>query len=180
MVAITLSSYLARNGVSGQVSGNSTSQRRNAMPRKKANPPKSRPLENAPDVPSSIQSQLYAVEYWERITPGLVKIEALTNLHLESLESLCRWWHVYRCQCDWLEENPDAEFVTTDKGYVMAHPRITLRQKAYDNLTKLWPKFGLTPRGLAELQSGTGGNTGITGAPLLGPKIANFAAQKTG
>lgn len=145
------------------------------MPRKKAKPPKSKPLAKAPPPPASIAKQKYAAAYWKAIVPELVRIEAITPLHLESLTTICQWWQVYCEQSAWLDKHPDQVFIETEKGYVYENPRLRLRQKAWENLAKLWPKFGLTPKGLAELQTPGHGTPQANLSPL-----AAFANQKYG
>ncbi len=109
-------------------------------------------LEKVPPVPKSLKGK-YATAYWKRITKLLVEIEMLTELHLEAIQALCVYWQDFRELSDWADDNPDQRIIVYEKsGHMVEHPNIRLRQAAYANLTKLWPKFGLTPEGQIKIE----------------------------
>ena len=148
------------------------------MPRKKpVKQSKAKPLDKAPPVPTGLKGK-YAVAYWKRISAELVKVDAITELHLEALEALCRQWQSYRTHSDWCDTNPSKLIFESGKnGHLAEHPRVRLRQQAYDNLTKLWPKFGLTPEGLGKLDRSTKGSQSSTVGTAANP-VEQFAARK--
>ena len=128
------------------------------MAAKKAkSPPRSKPLETAPPVPASLKKKKHAAAYWKRITAELVKVQAITTLHLEPLETICRQWQIYIECSDWCDNNPKELIVEYKSGYLIEHPRVRMRQQAFANLSKMWPKFGLTPEGLVKIGRGSPG-----------------------
>ncbi len=141
------------------------------MPAKKAKGHHAKPLSKAPAVPPKLKGD-YAVAYWKRITKELVEARTITPLHLEALEALCRQWQDYRSAADWCDENET--FVTYESGHVAEHPMVRMRQTAFANLIKLWPKFGLTPKGTVEI------NKGAPPPTATGAAVADFASKKTG
>ena len=140
------------------------------MPQKKAKGHHAKALTKAPPVPPMLKGA-YAIEYWKRITKELVAARAITSLHLEALEALCRQWQDYREAADWCDDNET--FVTYESGHVAEHPMVRIRQTAFANLSKLWPKFGLTPKGAVEISKAGGGS-----APVAGHGMSDFAKKK--
>lgn len=92
-----------------------------------------------------------AREYWKRIIPELVKARSITALHLEALEALCREWQNYLDHTEWIENNPDKLVIQFESGFESEALRVRLAQRCFNNLTKLWPKFGLTPDGMQRI-----------------------------
>lgn len=135
---------------------------------------KSKPLEKAPPPPARLKGKKYALEYWKRITAELVLIRAITSLHLEALEAICRQWHDYIRLSEWCDKNEDKLIVEYDSGHMVEHPNVRQRQTAYSNLTKLWPKFGLTPEGLGRLNK----TNPSTSTPKRKNALREFAARK--
>lgn len=142
------------------------------MPKKKPPGETIKPLEKAPAVPAGLKGD-YARKYWKRITEELVKVRAITVLHLEAIEALCRQWQDFRQLSDWIDKHPDQLILEYESGHMVEHPRVRLRQTAFANLCKLWPAFGLTPHGQIKIGKGT------TGKPAArGSSIGSFAAGK--
>jgi len=131
------------------------------MPKKPAKPKAAKlpPLAKVPPAPGRLGQ--YGCEYWRALAPLLVKIEALTAIHLATFEVLCETWQTYRDLGDWIDKNPKKLIIETAKGYLIEHPNLRLRQQALGNLKTLWPKFGLTPEALARL----GKHGGATARP---------------
>ena len=148
------------------------------MPRKSpAKQPKSKPLTKSPAVPKTMKGQ-YAIAYWKRITAELVAVEGITTLHLEALEALCIQWNAFKEFDDWIKKNPAQLIIESGKnGHLVEHPAVRLRQQAYDNLTKLWPKFGLTPEGQVKLGRGNR-SLGSSSTGSAANAVEDFAAQK--
>lgn len=139
------------------------------MPTKNPKPQKSEPLKSLPKPPGRLDVE--GKRYWKEIGTELISISALTPLHLRTLEVLCITFSQYLKLNDWCENNPELAVAETEKGYVFEHPNVRLRQKAFENLTKLWAKFGLTPAALQTIGKHGGGNAPSN--PILG-----FAATK--
>lgn len=143
------------------------------MAKKRANnrdkTPPTPPIEDVPPPPSCLTGD--GRDYWLRITPILVQAKLLSDAHLESLTTLCEAWHEYRLHQDWIQSNPDELTFTTETGYEAESPRIRLRNRALDTLQKLWAKFGMTPKALADLGKMKSGGGQV-------PAIVGFAASK--
>ena len=138
------------------------------MPSKKPKGHHAPALTAPPKVPANLTGK-YAVAYWKRITKELVSARTITSLHLEALEALCRQWQDYRTYSDWCDTNET--IVTYESGHVVEHPKVRLKQAAFANLLKLWPKFGLTPKGAVEISKGSQ-------PPPRGHGMSDFAAKK--
>ena len=139
------------------------------MPTKKPKGHQAAALTKTPPVPKKLKGE-YAIEYWKRIAKQLVDARTITELHLEPLQALCRQWQDYRKLTDWCDENET--IVTYESGHVVEHPNVRLKQLAFTNLLKLWPKFGLTPKGTIEISRG---------GPVVaaaGHAMSDFAARK--
>ena len=143
------------------------------MPKKKSPGHAAPALTKSPPVPKKLKGE-YAVAYWKRITKELVAARTITSLHLEALEALCRQWQDYRTLCDWCDDENNDTIVTYESGHVSEHPKVRLRQLAFTNLQKLWPKFGLTPKGTVEISKGS-----PAAATVAGHAMSDFAAKKT-
>jgi len=141
------------------------------MPKKKPKrPAKVQTLEAVPEPPADMPAAGQA--YWREVAPMLVQHSILTALHLESFRVLCELYADYRALSDYLRENPAAATFTTDSGYEQESPRVRMRDKALAALQKLWPKFGLTPQALAQLNK----HCGARGGKLS--RLESFAASK--
>lgn len=166
----------AASKASGKASANNARRKapkRKAAKRKTAGgrTAKAKPLDAPPDPPAGLGE--HARDYWQRIAPLLTEAKILTPLHLESFRVLCETWQQYREHSDRLAKLDDWTF-STDRGYVAELPEVRLRQRALDTLTRLWPKFGLTPEALAKINKHGGAPKG-----KLSP-LEQFAAAKYG
>lgn len=145
------------------------------MPVKKAKTkPQSKPLEKVPPPPARLKGKKYAIEYWKRIAAELVRIRAITTLHLEALEMLCRHWDEYQTLSKWCDENEQRLIVEYESGHMVEHPKVRLKQQAFTNLSKLWPKFGLTPQSLGTL----GRNNSGVNVKATTNSVESFARKK--
>lgn len=129
------------------------------------------PLSEPPPIPDRLQ-EAAAREYWQRITTELVKAQTITSAHLEALESICRVWAEYCEMAQWCDDNDTV--VITEKGYPIEDPRVRIRNNALATLMKLWPKFGLTPKGAVEINRG-----GSPAAITTTSPVKAFARKKT-
>ena len=143
---------------------------------------KPEPLSVRPyDVPPSAPGTLgkYGRECWSRVAPLLVVMQWLTPLHLESLEALCDWWHVYFEAKLYLQDNPTKATFATESGYEQRSPVAIARNEAFQNFSALCARFGLTPEALAKLHGrGSGRRGGVPAAEDPAGKVAAFAARK--
>ena len=131
-------------------------------------------LQSAPKPPATLGK--YGVTLWKRLAPLLVELHLLTSLHLESLEALCDQWHNYQTHKIHLQQFPADEFFETESGYQQRSPRSVAREKAFDNLTRLWPKFGLTPESLKKIKRIRATET--PGQAAIADALGEFAAEK--
>lgn len=115
----------------------------------------------------------YGKEYWRYHAQLLADLEILTPLHLRTFRVLCDQWQTYRRLTVWLEADPGRLTFTTENGYEQETPQVRLRDKALDQMQKLWLKFGLTPHALATLNK----QRGNKGGPLSS-EIERFAKEK--
>jgi len=146
------------------------------MPRRKKQlQPQSKPYDKAPPPPPGMKAK-FAVEYWKRITPHLVELKVLTPLHLEALEVLCRAWNEYKKLSNWCDEHFDELIITPKNGCPYEHPNVKLLEKAKMTLHRTFPKFGLTPEGLAKIAKG---NEAARPAAAANP-FDEFSKRKTG
>jgi P27 family predicted phage terminase small subunit len=112
---------------------------------------KSAPLAAVPS-PDEFGLSGIARDYWLKLAPQLLAINALTALHLETFAELCRVYGEYRKLDDWLNADPSRFTFVTQSGYESETPQVRMRDKALANLQKLWPKFGLSPLSLAQMR----------------------------
>lgn len=140
------------------------------MPKKNAKPGLL-PLSTPPPAPKRLKGKA-AIEYWNRITAELVAAQTITAAHLEALEAICRVWAEYVEMAKWCEDNDTVAI--TASGYPVEDPRVRMRNNALATLMKLWPKFGLTPKGTVEINRGSAPAAAATASP-----IKAFAKKKT-
>ena len=135
------------------------------MPKKLARNPVSKPLITPPDPPDSLTGE--ARQYWLRVAPELVKIGAVTMLHLEALECLCRLWAEYASINLCFDADPRARF--NDTG---ATPIAKRHLEILNQLQRMWAKFGMTPDALNKLGRSNVDPESVT------PVIHQFAKKK--
>lgn len=145
------------------------------MPTKKPKAKTLKPLTRPPAPPASLKTKKHALAYWKRISKLLVESQTITSQDLEALEALCREWQRYVELSEWIDANPEKEIVEYESGHVNEHPKVRLRQIAFVNLLKLWPKFGLHPKGAVDINK-----KGSGAEKLVGAAIAGFASKKKG
>jgi len=98
-------------------------------------------LSTPPPCPDSVTGP--GVELWQKLARRLVELKLLTDLDLEALEILCDAWRRYQELAPFT--TAETMFVITDRGYVVEHPAVRLRQSAINTMSKIWRQFGLTP-----------------------------------
>lgn len=141
--------------------------------RKIATSKKSTPINEVPS-PDDYKLCEHGKRYWETHAPQLVEANILTPLHIETFADLCRCYGEYRRLSDWIAEDPNRAMFITDKGYAMESPQLRMRDRAFANVQKLWPKFGLHPLSLAQMRKHGGIST------RKASTVADFARGKYG
>ncbi len=124
----------------------------------------------APDPPEDLGE--FGKEYWREHALLLCQAGILTPMHVQTFRVLCEQWQTYRSLTKWLSDDPSRYTFCTDKGYESETPQVRQRDKALDQLQKLWLKFGLTPHALATLNKQRGKYVSQI------PAISQFAKSK--
>lgn len=89
---------------------------------------------------------------WDRIYPELDRLGLLTTLDLSGVEGLCRAYARSRQAERELADVPLT--VTTDKGYVMAHPLLAVAKTWWAEYRRWCAEYGLTPSARTGLHAG--------------------------
>lgn len=98
----------------------------------------------------------FGTQYWRDHAALLCQAGILTPMHVQTFRVLCEQWQTYRALTQWLNEDPSRYTFITESGYESETPQVRQRDKALDQLQKLWLKFGLTPHALATLNKQRG------------------------
>lgn len=114
----------------------------------------------------------YGQQYWREHAELLCAAGILTPIHVQTFRVLCEQWQTYRALTSWLNDDPSRYTFITESGYESETPQVRQRDKALDQLQKLWLKFGLTPHALATLNKQRGKFTSQI------PAITAFAKSK--
>lgn len=100
-----------------------------------------KPKVEAPTCPSWLHVE--AKREWKRIIDKLEKLGLVTELDRAPLAGYCQayaeWWKM----CKEVEKH--GEVHTTDKGYPVQRPEVSMRDKAWDRMLKSAREFGFTP-----------------------------------
>lgn len=123
-----------------------------------------------PEPPADLGD--YGREYWLEHAELLCQAGILTPMHVQTFRVLCEQWQTYRALTVWLNQDPSRYTFITESGYESETPQVRQRDKALDQLQKLWLKFGLTPHALATLNKQRGKFASQT------PAITHFARRK--
>jgi P27 family predicted phage terminase small subunit len=90
-----------------------------------------------------------AAKHWKQIAPLLIDAKLLTVLDTVALGLLCDALAEYLEAGEIVEaaaKDGEVKFVaTTDKGNVIQHPVVGVRNKAWERVVKLARQFGMTP-----------------------------------
>ena len=91
----------------------------------------------------------HAQKHWEAIAPWLKESGLLTVLDTVALGLMCDAMAEYLEAGEVVEAAANTEGVkfvaTTDKGNVIQHPAVGVRNKAWERVVKLLREFGMTP-----------------------------------
>ncbi|NLZ02696.1 MAG: phage terminase small subunit P27 family [Pirellulaceae bacterium] len=89
-----------------------------------------------------------AAKHWKQIAPLLIDAKLLTVLDTVALGLLCDALAEYLEAGEIVEAaaKDGVKFIaTTDKGNVIQHPAVGVRNKAWERVVKLARQFGMTP-----------------------------------
>ena len=80
---------------------------------------------------------------WRRVAPELTRLGLLTLVDRAALAAYCEAYAEWLLACRALTEG--GYTFTTDKGYVVPHPMVGIKQKALDRMRAFMTEFGMTP-----------------------------------
>jgi len=105
------------------------------------------PPGDVPDRPTWLTEP--AVKHWSAIAPWLQQSGLLTVLDTVALGLMCDAMGEYLEAGEVVQaaiETEGVKFVAkTDKGNIIQHPAVGVRNKAWDRVVKLLREFGMTP-----------------------------------
>lgn len=108
----------------------------------------------------------YALEEWDRVTPGLEAMGVLYALDIQILAAYCDSFSMWKKANDKINELGIE--ITTDSGYLTQSPYIGIANKAKIDMLKFASEFGLSPSVRARLSFDIGKNKESKWAGLLG------------
>ena len=128
------------------------------------------PEVGVPDAPDWLGPE--ASEHWSEIAELLDAMGVLALVDQIALGLLCDSLAEYVQAKDIVEQAARAGEVkflsTTDKGNVIQHPAVGVKNKAWERTLKMLREFGMTPSARAALKVGNGQETGDPLTDLLG------------
>lgn len=95
----------------------------------------------SPEPPDWLGRQAQA--HWRRTAPVIAKRGLFTELDRDALAIYCDAWQQLYDADQAIECH--GEWITSEKGYVYAHPAVAKRNKAIDRIRKVGEQLGLTP-----------------------------------
>ena len=109
--------------------------------------------DGVPDMPDGLSDK--AVEVWEDLAPRLIVLGLLGEIDASTFGSYCQSY------ADWLEMTEYLNklgisnwYWTTENGYRQVIPEVSERNKAFSQMQKLAPKFGLDPSSRSGIDTG--------------------------
>ena len=119
-------------------------------------------------MPEWVSEQAQA--HWRAIAPWLEESGLLTVLDTVALGLMCDAMAEYLEAGEVVEEAANTDGVkfvaTTEKGNIIQHPAVGVRNKAWDRVVKLLREFGMTPSARAGMAIANA-NSGQEEDPLL-------------
>lgn len=101
-----------------------------------------KPVEGAPSCPSFMSKEARA--HWRRIVPLLRDMGVLAKCDIGVLAAYCESFAEFKQASIELQEGGKLTF-TTDKGNVIPHPLVGIKNTAARNMHRFAQDFGLTP-----------------------------------
>jgi P27 family predicted phage terminase small subunit len=102
--------------------------------RYKRTPP---PAKGEPMKPRGLDT--VALKHWETYVPRLMELGVAKDIDSPALESLCRWWSIYKASTEAVEN-------IKDYGSTEAKRTVDTMQAAWKNYCELCKQFGMTPQ----------------------------------
>lgn len=94
-----------------------------------------------PECPDWLNDEARAE--WERVIPQLAESRLLARIDRAALVCYCQAWAKLREAHEIIDR--EGSTFSTDKGYVVKHPAVTMANEAADQIRKFACEFGLTP-----------------------------------
>ena len=119
----------------------------------------------APDPPEWLSEE--AAAEWERVAPGLQRLDLLKEEDRAALAAYCETWAQFVDATRVLQGRTSLTYVSKTTGNPATHPAVTIRATASKELRAWATHFGLTPS--AEAGLGKGGDDAEEGVnPFAG------------
>ena len=105
------------------------------------------PVAGTPTKPEWLVGE--AAAEWKRQVLDLKARLLLAKSYRVALVMYCQAWGTWVDACKFINENGPT--TTTDKGNVLQHPLVAVRNKAFEQVIKLGAQFGFSPGTQADL-----------------------------
>ncbi len=102
-----------------------------------------------PSCPACLPAE--AKSEWRRLVPQLIRMGVLSKVDRSMLTAYCEAWAELVEAVEFLEEH--GKTFTTEKGYVVVHPYVAIRNSAVDRMKAIAARFGFTPADRARLRA---------------------------
>jgi P27 family predicted phage terminase small subunit len=105
----------------------------------------------------------YALQEWNRITPGLTLFKLLTELDVMSLASYCMSYQHWReaeellAQLAAVDEKARGLLVRGSKGQARSNPLFEISRQAANDMIRAAAEFGFSPAARSRIALGVGG-----------------------
>jgi P27 family predicted phage terminase small subunit len=98
---------------------------------------------------------------WNRVVPQLERLGLLTVVDRAALAGYCQSWARYREAEEAISQ--DGLIRTTESGYSMPHPAVSISRNALQQVRAFCAEFGLTPssRGRIQMPGAEDEDTGV-------------------
>lgn len=97
-----------------------------------------------PDCPEWLSDEAKAE--WQRIVPTLVNLVGVHKIDRSLLATYCETWAEWRNAVEALRKEGETYETETQNGIIVrAHPLVSIRQSARNDLVKIGNKLGLSP-----------------------------------
>lgn len=133
----------------------------------------------APTAPAATRKRPEAHACWKRLVPELVLMRCVAKVDREMVATYCDAWADFVWAV--AEVARDGLTFTTDKGNVIQHPAVSIKNSAAERLRKLAQEFGLTPSARSRIEvEGDAEETNKQGPGRLLSKRSNLRAVPGG
>jgi len=109
--------------------------------------------DGVPNMPDGLSEK--AVEVWNDLAPELIKLGLLGEIDASTFGAYCQSYADWLEMTKYLNELGVANWYwTTENGYRQVIPEVSERNKAFTQMQKLGPKFGLDPSSRSGIDTG--------------------------